>query len=135
MTEEEAVVEDVRTEVRYRTSTVSDRQPQSGGSTTSYIIILSCVILLLFLVVAGLCLYNRYTLAKRSIIKEAIHTQHPGEVGDPGLRGFALEGQYNPKDIERSCEFIADSCKRPAPSRNDTVAKMMTTLDAGDLEY
>ena len=126
--------EDVKTEVRYRTSltgAVPQRQPQGGA--TSYIILLSGVILGLLLVVAALCLYNRYSLTRRALIKEAIHTQHPGEIG-AGPRGFALEEQYNPRDVERSVEFIADCSKRAAPSRNDTVSKMMATVDAVDGE-
>merc|ERR1712232_31222 len=44
-------------------------------------------------------------------------------------------GQYNPKDVEKSAEFIADGSKRRAPSRNDTVSKLMATVDALDGEY
>lgn len=34
--------------------------------------------------------------------------------------------------MERSSEFIADGSKRHAPSRNDTVSKLMATVDALD---
>ena len=76
--------------------------------------------------VVGLCLYNRYSLARRALIKEAIHDHAPGEMVS-GPDGHALEGQYMPKDLEKSAEFIADSYKRPtgAMSRNDTVSKLM----------
>ena len=129
----------MQTEVRYRTSTIGGQGP--AGNTTSYIIVLGGVIIVLFLVVAGLCLYNRYSLARRAVLKEAIHAQHPGEMSITGPRGFALEGQYEPKDVERSVEFIADSYKRAAGSnsrsrsrndRNDTVSKMLATADALD---
>lgn len=75
--------------------------------------------------VAGLCLYNRYSLNKRALIKEAIHEHAPGEMIS-GPDGHALEGQYMPKDLEKSAEFIDDSKKRPAGamSRNDTVSKL-----------
>jgi len=120
--------EDVKTEVRYKRTSIGAAK-EFTGSTTSYIIVLSGVIVLLVLVVAGLCLYNRLSLAKRSLIKEAIHQHAPGEMVS-GPDGHALEGQYVPKDPEKSAEFIADSCKRAAPSRNDTVSKLFTyTMD------
>ena len=125
--------EDVKTEVRYKRTSIGGGSAASG-STISYIIILSGVIVLLSLVVAGLCIYNKHSLAKRAHIKEAIHSQHPDDIPS-GPDGFALEGQYNPKDLGKSAEFIADSCKRPAPSRNDTVSKLFQSMAEADLDY
>ena len=125
--------EDVQTEVRYKRTSIGGGSGASG-STTSYIIVLSGVIVLLSLVVAGLCIYNKYSLARRAHIKEAIHSQHPEDIPS-GPDGFALEGQYNPADPGKSVEFVADSCKRPAPSRNDTVSKLFQSLAEADVDY
>jgi len=87
-------------------------------------------------VVFGLCLYNRYSLNKRALIQGAIHDAAPGEMIS-GPDGHAFEGQYQPKDLEKSAEFIDDSKKRPAGamSRNDTVSKLFYSMGDGDVDY
>ena len=54
-----------------------------------------------------------------------------------GPDGHAFEGQYQPKDLEKSAEFIDDSKKRPAGamSRNDTVSKLFYSMGEGDVDY
>lgn len=84
----EAEYDDVRTEVRYSTNTIGGEQP--AGSAAGYVFVLTAVIVVLFLVVVGLCCYNKHAIAKRELIADAIHIEHPGEMVG-GKRGFNLE--------------------------------------------